>query len=164
MKLDLTPMLRFMEHLPKNGDLELGLLKAHLLCEEVLTKAIERHLPKPSSFEDAKLSFAQKIQLAHCFYPAQKSAWLWPALQKMNRARNRLAHGLKTDQIAEEIEAFICFVEQNSDRPEPQNISANFGRFHWAAFSVFSMLAGAAHYDPSQFRSLTILGDSPDSA
>ena len=164
MKLDLTPLLRFMEHLPKNGDLELGLLKTHLLCEEVLTKAIERHLPNPDHLEKAKLSFAQKIQLGHCFYPAAKTAWLWPALQKMNRARNKLAHGLSTEQISEQIDAFIEFVEQNIDAPEPQNLSLKFGRFHWATFSVFSMLAGAAHYDPSQNRSPTLLGSTPDAA
>jgi hypothetical protein len=164
MKLDLTPMLRFMEHLPKNGDLELGLLKVHLLCEEVLTKAIDRHLPMPGPLEKAKLSFAQKIHLGHCFYPAEKTAWLWPALQKMNRARNQLAHGLATQQIVEQIDIFIDFVEQNIKPPEPQHLSAKFGRFHWAAFHVFSILSGAAHYDPSQSRSPTILGGSPDAA
>lgn len=151
-----------MEHLPKNGDLELGLLKTHLLCEEVLTKAIERKLPSKEPFTKAKLTFSQKVQLGQCFYPADSTAWLWPALKKLNRARNELAHALARQEVQQQIEEFIKFVEQNSGLPSEDQLSEKFGRFHWAAFCVFAMLAGAAHYDPTRFKPLTILGSQPD--
>jgi len=54
MKADLTPLIRFIEHLPKNGDLELSLLKCHLLVEEVLTK-VRRATPMLSRLRQSSL-------------------------------------------------------------------------------------------------------------
>lgn len=149
MKVDLTPVLRFFEHLPRGADPDLALLKCHLLCEEVLTKSIERQLRNPKTLPKTRLSFSQKTHLARCLYCEKQDEWIWVALKKLNDARNELAHGLTRQNIEDEIEAFTVFVETQQGAPSPHVATPPFGRFQWAAFRVFARLAAWAHYDPT---------------
>lgn len=77
MKVNLTPLTRFIEHLPKNGDLELSLLKCHLLVEELLTKVILDSTKQPNYVKNARLSFSQKISIARSFSDLENKTWLW---------------------------------------------------------------------------------------
>ena len=42
-----TSLSRFAEHLPKDGNAELSLLKVHLLIEELLNLVIVRNMKRP---------------------------------------------------------------------------------------------------------------------
>ncbi|MGH6919878.1 MAG: hypothetical protein ACREJ0_19495, partial [Geminicoccaceae bacterium] len=107
MKLDLEPLVRFMEHLPKDGDEELALLKCHLLVEEVLTKLIEKKLRHATYLPKARLSFDKKVWIARSLNDLEKPAWVWGAVKRLNEARNALAHGLEVEDIRRKIDAFI---------------------------------------------------------
>jgi hypothetical protein len=111
MKADLTPLTRFIEHLPKNGDLELSLLKCHLLVEEVLTKVLLGSTKHPNYVQKARLTFAQKTSLARSVSDLEHRAWLWGAIAKLKDARNILVHGLSVENIKAELEEFVGFVE-----------------------------------------------------
>lgn len=157
MKLDIAPLTRFIEHLPKNGDVELGLLKCHLLIEEVLTKLISSAAINPEFLAKARLTFAQKICLARALSRVDRDDWMWVALKKINDARNELSHGLLPDQINAKLEDFIAFVEASQGMPSKTALSPFFGRFHWAAFKLFSHIVGYAHFDPTALKIPTAL-------
>lgn len=157
MKVNLDPLIRFFKHLPKSGDVELAVLKCHLLCEEVLTKLIERHLRYPEHLLNAKLSFAQKISLAKCC-SGNNVEWLWPALHKLNKARNQLAHGLSSEILDAKLQEFIAHVEASEGTTPPEMTQPPFGKFQWAAFRVFASLAVIAHFDPTELKIPSLLG------
>lgn len=146
-----------MEHLPKNGDVELGLLKCHLLVEEVLTKLISRATRNPEFLAKARLSFAQKISLARALSDIDREDWVWAALKKLNDARNELSHGLLPEQINAKLDDFVGFVEGSQGTPSQEVIGPTFGHFQWAAFKLFTRIAGHAHFDPTELKIPTVL-------
>ena len=161
MKLDLSPLVRFLEHLPKNGDEELALLKCHLLIEEVLTKLIERSTKNPQFLFKARLSFSQKIWLARSLANLEKESWAWEALRRLNEARNELAHGLAKESLSAKLEEFIRVVEREYGPPESGVVGGALGRFQWAAFYPYVFFATHAHFDPASVRISTLLtGDA----
>ena len=157
MKHDLRPLIRFMEHLPKNGDVELTILKCHLLIEELLYIIIVKKADNTNYVESANLRFIQKMYLARAFTKSGIESWVWGAIKKLNKTRNELAHGLSTDEIKTEYESFIKVVESATGVPEDNLVTKNFSKFHWAAFKVFSSLSAYAHFDPTLLKNPTIL-------
>jgi hypothetical protein len=164
MKLDLSPLVRFIGHLPKSGDQELALLKCHLLIEEVLTKLVERSLRHPELLPKVRLSFAQKIWLSRSVTNLEEESWAWDALQRLNEARNQLAHGLATEALNGKLEEFIRVVERKEGPPEPGIVGGVLGRFQWAAFHVYIFFAVHAHFDPASVRIPTVLTGGATSA
>ena len=165
MKVDLKPLIRFIELLPKNGDLEFSVLKCHLLVEEVLTKLILDSTKHPEYVRKARLTFAQKVSMARSVSDLEHTTWVWGAVAKLNDARNELAHGLSVDDIKAKLEDFIRFVEAEQGAPDPNLITQTFGHFHWAAFKVFGVLSVYAHFDPTALRipgaaARVLLGDA----
>jgi len=130
MKVESPPLVRFIEHLPKNGDLELSLLKCHLLVEEVLTKLILDSTKHPNYVRKARLTFAQKTSLARSISDLEHRAWLWGAIAKLNHARIELVHGLSVDDVKEKLDEFVRFVEAEEGAPSSDVITQTFGRFH----------------------------------
>jgi len=85
MKHDLKPLIRFMEHLPRNGDVELTTLKCHLLIEELLNKIISKNAASPKYIGQADLRFIQKMYLARAFAKTGIEPWVWGAIKKLNK-------------------------------------------------------------------------------
>jgi hypothetical protein len=46
-KLNLEPLIKFIDHMPNSGDVELALLKSYLLIEEVLTHILLNKAQNP---------------------------------------------------------------------------------------------------------------------
>lgn len=158
MTLNFEPLIRFMKHLPINGDVELGLLKCHLLIEEVLTKLITRESESPEFIIKARLTFAQKIWLARGLSNLGAEDWVWSSLKKLNEARNELSHGLEPEQINLKLKQFIINVETSQGTPPPEVLGTNMGRFQWAAFKLYSCISTHAHFDPTELKIPTVLG------
>ncbi|WP_367352515.1 hypothetical protein [Achromobacter animicus] len=135
-----SPTKRFFEHLPPNGDLELTLLKCHLLVEEVLIALIESRFLKPERLELGTTPFSTKAMLARAAFPGEDDPWIWGAVNLLNKARVSLAHGLQVDKTANLINKFIEHVESAQHYPLGNPEGPGFGRFHWAAFEVFTHL------------------------
>jgi hypothetical protein len=157
MRLNLAPLSRFIKHLPKNGDIELGLLKCHLLVEEVLNRLISRKAINPEFLAKARLSFSQKVSLARALSDIDPEDWVWAALKKLNDARNELSHGLSAEQIDAKLNDFVFFVESYQGRPSQEEVSQTFGRFQWAAFKLFTRIVGYADFDPTELKIPTVL-------
>ena len=80
--INMDGLIRYITHLPSSGDVELTLLKTHLLIEELLTHILEKKSLKPAHLRKAKLSFAQKIVLIRCFSDIAESSWVWGGLRQ----------------------------------------------------------------------------------
>jgi len=98
--------------MPESGDLELILLKGHLLIEEVLTAIINAGIRKPAVLEAAKIPFAMKQKIARAVIPGTDMPLLWEAVSSVNTARNALAHGLEPDRTVKTVRSFISLVER----------------------------------------------------
>ena len=152
MKANIEPLIRFIEHLPRSGDIELSLLKCHLLIEEVLTRLILRSAKHPEHIFKARLTFQQKTSIVRGLCDFESKVWVWDALSKLNSARNELSHGLSVEVIGAKVDDFILFVEREHGVPDEKLLSATFGHFHWAAFKLFTQLVAYAHFDPTSLR------------
>lgn len=162
-KPDLMPILRFMQQLPKSGDVELMLLKSHLLVEEALTKLIAGHAKHPEHLRKARLTFAQKMNLARALCDLKNGDWIWKPIEKLNEARNALSHGLDEEHITSKVKAFITCVDDASKHQDiKMEFSGKFGPLHWAAYRVFIVVAVHADFDPSRLKIPTLLSDAAE--
>lgn len=102
------------------------ILRAHLFVEYFLTEYLAARNPELGSFEEARLSFAQKVALVGT--SAGDVSYLLPGIRRLNTIRNRLAHGLHADVSAEDAEVFLgvdLFRAMRNARHAPQCPSKN---------------------------------------
>lgn len=157
-KLNLEPLIKFIDHMPNSGDVELALLKSHLLIEEVLTHILLKKAQNPQHLKKTQISFSSKATLARCFSDLDGSPWIWTALKKLNSARNSLAHDLDRNDFADKLEDFVSYVETTQGKIDPSLVSEKLSSFHYAVFNLYSALSAYAHFDPAAMGVLTILG------
>lgn len=103
---------RFRVHLPSDDDPTMIILKGHLLIEEQVWLLICNRVASVSALEKADLTTHQKLCLAEALVDdfsrsVQETDWLWPALKKLNKLRNDIAHNLTLSGIADRIRDFI---------------------------------------------------------
>jgi hypothetical protein len=80
-------------------------LRAHLAIEHFLTKNIEAANPRLGSIEDARLTFAQKVELAD--RDDRIVSVLLPGIRRLNQVRNRIAHKLQVDITTQDRDVFL---------------------------------------------------------
>ena len=83
---------RFQQIVSPNADELLIVLKGHLLVEEKLRAIISSSVANPEYIENARLSFANVLQLARAFVGHLNDSSCWTAAEKLNSTRNKLAH------------------------------------------------------------------------
>lgn len=155
-----TSLLRFAEHLPKDGNAELSLLKTHLLIEELLNLAIERNMKRPDFLQKSQLQFEKKLVLTQGFLVGHsESEWVWKAITKLNEARNKLAHNLDKELVEKKLESFINCVEKVDGPPPPDAFNGPMQRFQLSAFKVFMHTLSAIQIDKSDEKINIILGN-----
>jgi hypothetical protein len=98
---EMASLLRFLKLFPKTRELEITILKGHLLIEENLRELIDMKLPSPQALEDARLTTHQVICLAEAFFGPQADRWFWDILHRLNKLRNDIAHKVQPRDIAE---------------------------------------------------------------
>jgi hypothetical protein len=92
---------KFAEHLQYVDAVALVVLKCHLLIEEALDRIIGKFVFHPEFLEDARLSFAQKIEIARSMSTGDHRNPMWELVTAFNALRNDLSHSLtsaKRDQ------------------------------------------------------------------
>lgn len=95
----------------------LSVLNAHLLCEEVLRDYLERLAAHPQMLDRARLTFSQYLSLTRALCArAEANAWEWAAVNKLNKLRNTIAHGLPDEGVSETIADYVKFVWAHDDR------------------------------------------------
>lgn len=142
---------RFKEQLPSEGDLTLMILKGHLLIEEQINCLIDTRVPKHDALKDADLTAHQKICLAEAMVeetsPGGEDAWLWPAIKKLNKLRNDVAHHLSKPGIQDRIADFIKRVPAGC--PGSVNMCIGFEVALWVTCSEVCLRINAP--DPTEF-------------
>ena len=72
------------------------LLKGHLLLEEALALIIDQHVFHRENLADARLSFAQKLNVARSLCLRKNNLGEWELVAAINGLRNDLAHRLNS--------------------------------------------------------------------
>jgi hypothetical protein len=129
---------RFLRILPHGKDVELVILKAHLLIEEQVRQIVDERLKNPTALADARLGCHQAICVAQSFFPADRDLSLWAGLKKLNKLRNDIAHNLEPKQLQNHIEEFIgSFPTGVTDGPDE---AVRFELVLWSLFVAVSDL------------------------
>ncbi len=99
---------RFLKLLPHGRELDLVILKAHLLIEEQVNALIQERLKNSSVIlGEERFESYYRICLAQSFFPPDFQPWLWRALKQMNKLRNRVAHKIEPEGLDNVIEDLI---------------------------------------------------------
>lgn len=144
---------RFKQHLPLGGDFTLMILKGHLLIEEQVNRLLKTRIPKFSALKNAYLTANQKIHLAEAVieetHPDGEDAWLWPAIGKLNKLRNDIAHNLSEPGIQDRVQDFV---ERVPRKLGSANLCHNFEFALWATCSEVHLLGNVP--DPTDFENV----------
>jgi len=109
-------------------DVDLLILKGHLLVEQFLTSLIESYCFKPEFLEDAKLSFFNEVKLARCLvmHPMPDDS-IWDNIECLNRLRNEIAHKWKTEKREKLIRNFLTYRAKEQEKVDPGSIDLSTG-------------------------------------
>ncbi|MBE7215950.1 hypothetical protein MK852_16145 [Shewanella benthica] len=131
-----VPFLCVLQTLEDINDLELTILKCHLLIEGALTDVIVSKAESPKYIMEARLTFSNKHQLARAMYDGACESWVWAAISMLNKTRNRLAHNLTSKNVEDDINKFVFFVKENQPMWGGDVLSVKHRDFFWAVFVV----------------------------
>lgn len=109
--------IRFMKLMPPDAEMELTLLKGHLLVEELLTEILllTIDMDNPVGIEiKPRMMFDQKLRLCWAKNSEEQSFLFWQALKQLNSIRNEMAHAVEPKGITEKIKNFTDLVLPNS--------------------------------------------------
>lgn len=81
------------------------ILRAHLYVEHYLTEYIEKANPRLGSLAEARIGFAQKVELLDP--NDSRIADVVPGIKRLNAIRNRLAHRLTASVTSEDAACFL---------------------------------------------------------
>ncbi|MFT4504615.1 hypothetical protein [Caballeronia sp. 15711] len=134
--------MRFMKLLPHGKDIELVVLKAHLLIEEQIHLIVRNRLQNPDVL--GRLNCGQAIKLAQAFYPPEHEPETWKAVKQLNSLRNDIAHQLQSDQLKDKMQALVrSFPSGFANIAEDDQ--DNFELTMWSLFVAVSSLAEHGH-------------------
>lgn len=137
------PALRFTGIMPSSSDIELNLLKGHLLIEEVLTAIVRAGVRRPEHLNFKRMQFYAKAKLARAVFKGPDEPWVWKAVGFLNDARNSMAHGLDSSETADLIRQFEAYVQSHEKlqgMAEHDDAAELIENVRWAIFAVFSRL------------------------
>lgn len=80
-------------------DLDLLILKGHLLIEELMTKTIEKLVFHPKYLNKIQLSYTNKIYISRSISWSHVDNSTWHIIEKVNKLRNEVSHSLSSPKI-----------------------------------------------------------------
>jgi hypothetical protein len=95
------------EQIPKVNDVTLVVIKGHLVVERCLYSILSANMNYPKYLEEAKLSFAQLLNLVKATSKLPLHQETFDGIKKLNSLRNHLAHNLPNQETYKKIECFI---------------------------------------------------------
>ena len=81
------------------------ILRSHLYVEHYLSEYLEKANPRLGSISQARLTFAQKVNLLDSNNP--RLSEILPGIRQLNKIRNRLAHQLTSPITNEDAAVFL---------------------------------------------------------
>ncbi len=139
-----VPILHLLQTLEDINDLELTILKCHLLIEEALTDILASKAQSPKYILEARLTFANKLQLARAMSDKSCEPWVWSAISMLNKTRNRLAHNLTSSEVEDDIDKLVVFIKSNQSIWAAEMFKVQHKEFFWAVFVVFKEIRNLA--------------------
>lgn len=117
-------IMKCYDHLPAPQNLEVTILKGHLLVETRLKEYIRKKLPNAQECDLDRFRFSQLIEIARGLCPSSDHRDIWQSIQKLNMLRNRLSHELDDARFTNALEDFLGFHTKHffQDNPEHRNI------------------------------------------
>lgn len=86
---------RFISRLPHRKDVDLVILKAHLLMEEQVNAILRERLLNPDMLlREERFESLYRIRLAQSFFEPDYETWIWETLVKLNSLRKQVAHNI----------------------------------------------------------------------
>jgi hypothetical protein len=97
------------QHMGKEIDTTMIILKGHLLVEETLTEILVFTFKEsnPMTIKIHNMMFAQKANLVWALKHEKMKLNIWPSLKRLNAIRNKMAHSLEPSDIDSLIEDFV---------------------------------------------------------
>lgn len=106
---------KFKKLLPPGRDLELIVLKGHLLIEEGLHALAAREIRYPRALREAKFGYYQILHVAKGLCYARDMDFAWQMMERLNSLRNTLAHDLDEVKFRERLEKFLEPLSESSE-------------------------------------------------
>ena len=101
--------IRFMKLMPVNAEMELTLLKGHLLIEELLTEVLNLTIEEANPVGikvTQKMMFAQTLNLCWAKNSTAQNELFWSSLKNLNSIRNAMAHEVEPKGIDLKVRKF----------------------------------------------------------
>ena len=115
---------RYESLLPKSADIELIILKGHLIIEDMLKALIISFCNYPAHINSARLSFSQAYHVARALQKFPEDKFLWQAIALLNKLRNMLAHKLEPCDLEENINKIYIELFHNSKHKHDHSITS----------------------------------------
>ncbi len=112
----------FDEQFNKVDDELVAVLKGHLLVEKVLNQIIEDFVFHDDKIIDARLNFAQKVQIARSMSLDHQDNSMWSLISVMNTLRNDFAHQLDSEKRNAKFDKVKAIYVQETKDNEFENI------------------------------------------
>lgn len=110
---------RLAKYIPDESDLDLIILKGHLLIEECLERIVARIVAHGDLLKDARLTFNQKAVCARAMCWTEHENSLWPLIFALNSLRNDLAHQLEPPKFDGKLRRFLSeHAREYTEKPE----------------------------------------------
>lgn len=120
IEMDLYPQLQ--KHLLDLDEIELIILKGHLLIEEQVIRLIKSQLFAPEKFKKVTLNFKNRIELLWCLLPMENGDdSLRRTILEINTIRNNIAHKLEVAELERKAGDWACKFLENT----PKTIHTN---------------------------------------
>lgn len=99
-------------HLHRDDEIELLLLKGHLILEQALNAQLSLHIPNKKSLDGLNLMFSKKLDLLVALEGGDPIKLIDSVkhLKEINRIRNKLAHQLEFKCHHKELKTWACAV------------------------------------------------------
>ena len=130
-------------HLRTKDDIEMILLKGHLVLEQTLNQMLLGYIGKEQDLVGLNLMFSKKLDLLVALSPGLYEKDDIYQLREINRIRNKLAHNLDFNDYHADLKAWACHV--NGYTPKSINRKSTYRNTVLRAFYFLSaMLSGMA--------------------
>lgn len=126
------------QHLFQLKDVELIVLKGHLILEEGLNDYLACFVNDIEKFLKIGFLFERKVALLSCLVPKQMANnEIWEQLREINRLRNKLAHNLRFSQYEQQLKSWAIGVLGYNPRTIKRKIT-----YRNSVVKAFALLSG----------------------
>ncbi|MBY5926194.1 MULTISPECIES: hypothetical protein [unclassified Halomonas] len=121
-------------HLKKGNDIELILLKGHLILEQALNEQLSLHIKEKGKLQSLGLMFNKKVDLLVALEDGDPMELVDSVkhLKEINRIRNKLAHQLDFQDYHKDLKAWACAVLRYT--PKTMNRKSTYNNMVRKAF------------------------------